>query len=163
MRARAFLTLVAVVSTALSTAGCGSTPSSTNPSSPSASSALTGTWSGPASDSSGSMMGAGLTAAMMNGTTWQITQHGSAFSGSMQFPGYGGGMMNVSGTVAGHSGTFTMAMPAGSMMMMNGSCSATATGTFDMDDLMTQMHGTYAGTNTCTGAFDHGQMSLTRR
>ena len=81
----------------------------------------------------------------------------------MQFPGYAGGMTSVSGMVAGHSGTFTMTMPAGSMMMMNGSCGAMATGTFDMDDLMTQMHGTYAGTNTCSGPFDRGQMSMTRR
>lgn len=107
-------------------------------------------------------MGAGLTTSMMNGTTWQISQNGSTFSGSMQFPGYNGGMMNVSGTVAGHSGSFTMTIPAGSMMM-NRSCSAMANGTFDMDDLMTQMHATYTGSNTCSGPFDHGQMSMTRR
>jgi hypothetical protein len=155
------LIVVTLLSAAI--AGCGSTPSSMTPASPSASSTLTGTWTGPASDSSGSMMGAGLTASMMNGATWQITQDGSNFSGSMQFPGYAWGMTSVSGMVAGHSGTFTMRMPTGSMMMMNGSCSATATGTFDMDDLMTQMHGTYVGTNTCSGPFDRGQMSMTRR
>ena len=53
--------------------------------------------------------------------------NGSAFSGTTQFLGYGGGVINVSGTVVGHSGTFTMTMPAG-QMMINGSCSATATG-----------------------------------
>jgi len=68
--------------------------------------------------------------------------------------------MTVSGTMSGHSGTFTMTMPSGSMMMAG--CTAGASGTFDMDDLMTQMHGTYSGTNSCTGAFDHGQMSFHR-
>jgi len=29
-----------------------------------------------------------------------------------------------------------------------------------MDDMMTQLHGTYAGTNSCGGPFDHGQMSM---
>jgi hypothetical protein len=26
--------------------------------------------------------------------------------------------------------------------------------------MMTQLHGTYAGTNSCGGPFDHGQMSM---
>ncbi len=41
-------------------------------------------------------------------------------------------------------------------------CSAVANGTIDFDDLMTQMQGTYSGSNGCTGTFDHGQMSMTR-
>jgi hypothetical protein len=32
-----------------------------------------------------------------------------------------------------------------------------------MDDMMTQLHGTYAGTNSCGGPFDHGQMSMVRQ
>ena len=28
---------------------------------------------------------------------------------------------------------------------------------------MDQIHGTYAGSNTCNGPFDHGEVSLTRR
>ncbi len=47
--------------------------------------------------------------------------------------------------------------------MMSGTCNATATGTFDMDDMMTQLHGTYTGMNSCTGPFDHGQMDMTHR
>ena len=35
-------------------------------------------------------------------------------------------------------------------------------GTFDFDGLMTRMHGTYAGSNTCTGPFDHGRFSMSR-
>ena len=107
------------------------------------------------------MMGAGLTASMMGNTSWSITQNGNAFTGTMQFPGYMGGQMTVSGTMNGHSGTFTMTMPSGSMM--SGSCSATAGGTFDMDDMMTQFHGTYSGTNSCSGMFNNGQMSMMHR
>ena len=157
--------IVMALATTLWAAACGSTPPSASPVAPTASVAspsLTATWSGTTSDSSGTMMGAGLTTSMMNGTTWQITQNGSTFSGAMQFAGYGGATMMVSGTIAGHTATYTITMPAGSMMM-SGSCSAVATGTFDMDDLMTRIHGTYAGSNSCNGPFDHGQMSMTRR
>ena len=162
---RALPIIILAVSTALWTTACGTTSTSSlnpvAPTTPVSSSSLTGTWAGAASDSSGTMMGAGLTTSMMNGMTWQVTQNGSTFSGSIQFAGHGGGTMMVSGTIAGHSGTFRMTIPVGSMM--NGSCSAVATGTFDMDDLMTQIHGTYGGSNTCGGPFDHGQMSMTRR
>jgi len=92
--------------------------------------------------------------------TWQIMQTGNTFAGVMQFPGYGGSG-TVSGTINGRTATFTMTMATGVMMMAN--CIATGNGTFDMDDLMTQMHGAYSGSNTCAGAFDHGQMSMTRR
>jgi hypothetical protein len=111
------------------------------------------------------MMGAGMSTSAMASMAWQITQSGNTFSGTMQFPGYGAmgmaGVMTVSGTINGRTATFTMTMPTGSMMA--GSCSATATGSFDTDDLMDQMHGTYAGANTCSGPFNQGQMSMTRR
>lgn len=122
---------------------------------------MTGTWVGSTSDSTGSMMGAGMSGAMMGSMTWQVTQTGNMFSGTMQFPGYQGGTMMVSGSLNGKTGALTMTMPMGSMM--TGGCSATATGTFDMDDTVSQMHGTYVGTNSCSGPFDHGQMSLVRR
>jgi hypothetical protein len=99
----------------------------------------------------------------MNNAQWTIIQSGGSFLGSMKFPGYTGMMgtpMTVTGTMSGHSGTFTMAMPSGSMMMAG--CTATASGAFDMDDMMTQMHGTYSGTNSCTGTFDQGQMTMHR-
>jgi hypothetical protein len=146
-----------LVAATLATGACGGTAS---PTTPSASTTMTGAWVGTASDSSGSMMGSGLTTSMMNNTQWTLTQIGSTFSGTMQFPGYMGRTMTVSGTVNDHSGTFTMTMPLGSMMMAG--CSSTATGTFDMDDMMSQLHSTYSGTNSCTGAFDHGEMSMHR-
>ena len=77
------------------------------PTSPSASATMSGSWLGTAADSTGSMMGAGMSASMMGNTTWNVTQAGSTFSGTMQFPGYQGGTMVVSGTMNGRTGTFT--------------------------------------------------------
>ena len=150
--------------TALASAACGS--GSMMPSSPSmlggsiANSAISGTWAGATQDSTGTMMGAGLSASMMVNMTWQITQTGNTFAGVMQFAGHGGSG-TVSGTINGKTATFTMTMPSGSMM--TAACTATGTGTFDMDDFMTQMRGTYSGSNTCAGPFDRGQMAMTRR
>jgi hypothetical protein len=45
---------------------------------------------------------------------------------------------------------------------MNG-CSGAVTGTFDMDDLMVQMHGAYTGSTTCNGPFNNGQMTMAKR
>ena len=153
-----FFAAIGVVTALVATACGGSTSSPTRPG---VSATMTGTWLGGASDSTGSMMGAGMSGSMMGSTTWNITQTGSTFSGTMQFPGYQGGRMMVSGTMTGNAGTFTMTIPAGSMM--TGGCSATSTGTLDMDDMMTQLHGSYTGTNSCSGPFDHGQMFLVHR
>lgn len=158
----AFLTTIFLALLAASACG-GSSPASmmspASPVGPSASSGgVAGTWTGQSVDSSGTMMGAGMTATMMAGMTWQLVQNGNNFTGTMSFPGYGGHAMTVSGTIDGRNGTFTMTIPAGGMMMAG--CAATATGSFDMDDVMTQMHGTYTGSNTCTGAFNQGQISL---
>jgi hypothetical protein len=106
------------------------------------------------------MMGAG----MMGQMTWQITQTGNTFQGTGQFAGFPGhGVMTISGTIDGPTVTFTITMPS-SMMggMMSGSCTASANGTLDINELMSQMHGGYSGSNSCTGSFDHGQMSLSR-
>ena len=160
---RAIVTLSTLL-TLLVVPACGGNSATPVAPSPPAS-AITGTWVGTAADSSGSMMGAGMSSSAAAAMTWQLTQNGTAFSGTVQFPGYGAmGMsvsMSVSGTITGKTATFTMTMPAGSMM--SGACSATATGSFDMDDLMDQMHGTYSGANTCSGPFNQGQMSMTRR
>ncbi len=143
---------------ALTAAACAGTSS---PTSPGTSATMNGSWLGTTADSTGSMMGAGMSAAMMGNTTWSITQAGTTFSGTMQFPGYQGGTMMVSGTMNGRTGTFTMTMPAGSMMTSG--CAATASGTFDMDDLMTQFRGSYTGANSCTGPFGQGQVLMSHR
>jgi hypothetical protein len=136
-------------------AACGS--QSAGVTSPSSTATLTGNWVGSASDSSGSMMGSGMPGATAGATTWQLTQSGSAFSGTMRVAGSGATMM-VNGTMNGKTGNFTMTMPMGSMM--SSGCTSTANGTFDMDEMMTQLHGTYIGTNSCGGPFEHGQMSM---
>src|SRR6516165_8018740 len=73
-------------------AACGGTAASSMPTAPNSttSATMTGAWVGTAFDSSGSMMGAGLTSAMMNNAHWSITQTGNTFSGTMQFSGYMG-------------------------------------------------------------------------
>ena len=164
MRLLPAVTLAAAL--AGSACGNGSSMTGTMPGSPltpmAATAALTGTWTGQALDSSGTMMGAGMSASMMSGMTWQVTQTGNSFTGTMQFPGYAGrGPMTVSGTINGNTATFTMTLPGGNMM--SATCTAVASGTLDIDDLFTQMHGTYAGVNACGGPFDHGQMSMLRR
>lgn len=162
MRPLLAVTLMGALAGAACTGGSSMPASQMSPSGPTAGTAVTGAWVGTASDSSSTMMGAGMSASMMGNMTWQITPTGNTFAGVMQFPGYGGtGTMTVSGTINGKTATFTMTMPGGSMM--TATCSAVANGTFDMDDLMTQMRGTYSGSNTCAGAFDHGQVSMTRR
>ena len=157
MRQWVFVLFTLVASGAV--AACGS--QSPAVSSPTSTATMTGNWAGTAADSSGSMMGSGMSGATAGSTTWQVTQNGSAFSGTMHLPGYGGNAIMVSGIMNGKTGTYTMTMPTGSMSsMMSGNCTSTATGTFDMDDMMTQLHGTYAGTNSCGGPFSGGQMSM---
>ncbi len=151
---RLICVLVAFVTSAFAVA-CGS--SSAAVTSPGSTATMSGHWVGAASDSSGSMMGSGMSGATTGATTWQLTQNGSAFSGTMRLAGSGSPMM-VSGTVNGKTGSFTMTMPMGSMM--SSGCTSAATGTFDVDEMMTQLHGTYAGTNSCGGPFDRGQMSM---
>ena len=57
--------------------------------------------------------------------------------------------------------TFTMAMAAGSMM--SSGCSSNATGTAHVNRTTMTMTGTYTGSNSCSGAFTGGQMTMTRR
>lgn len=171
----ASLTLFTAV-TAAACSGSTSTPAgpttvATSPSSPTGTgtSAATGTWVGTATDSSGTTMGMstgsmgmGMPGGSMGNMTWQMTQTGTTFTGTVSFANYHGtGSMQVSGTMNGKTGTFTMTMPNGSMPM-NG-CSGTVTGTFDMDDLMVQMHGTYGGSTTCSGPFSNGQLSMAKK
>lgn len=159
-----FFAAIAVAAVSVACVGNGSTSTgmmtpATAPT-PTASSTLNGTWTGAASDSTGTMMGAGLLPPMMGNMTWEITQTGNTFAGVMRFAGYSG-TGTMSGTISGKTITFTMTMPSGSMM--TATCAAAANGTIDMDDLMTLMHGSYSGLNSCSGSFDHGQMTMTHR
>jgi hypothetical protein len=109
----------------------------------------------------GSMMGQAGLGAM----TWPLTQSGSTVTGAMNFAGMqgmqGGMAGTFSGTMTGDIITFTMDMPLRSMMSTG--CTAKATGTMQVDGTRMTMTGTYSGSNSCTGIFTSGQMTMTRR
>ena len=154
--------LLAVVLLTSFVAACGDS-SPTAPSGPMASTFMTGTWSGSASDSSGSMGAGSLMGQVGMGTmTWPLTQSGSTVTGSMTFSGMQGLTPGAfSGTISGDEMTFTMDMPINSMMSFG--CTARATGTARVDDTRTTMTGIYSGSNSCTGSFVNGQITMTRR
>lgn len=99
----------------------------------------------------------------MGSPTWTLTQTGSNVTGTMSFSGMMGQKTGMfTGTMSGEDVTFTMDMPMGSMM--SGNCTATATGTAHVVNGTTVvMTGTYSGSNSCTGSFANGQMTMTRR
>lgn len=144
-------------------AGCGSSTSLTTPgSTPS----MAGTWLGMGTDSTTAALGTGgmMGQAGMGTMTWQLTQSGSNVTGTMRFTDMPGNMMGgtFSGTMSGRDMTFTMDMPMGSMMS-GGTCAVHASGTAHMDPDDMHMTGSYTGTNSCSGPFNHGQMTMTRR
>jgi hypothetical protein len=100
----------------------------------------------------------------MGAMTWQLTQNGSTVSGAMSFAG--SGMQgrtpgSFQGTMSGDDMTFTMAMAAGSMM--SSGCSSNASGTAHVNRTTMTMTGTYTGSNSCSGAFTSGQMTMNKR
>ena len=98
----------------------------------------------------------------MGTMTWPLTQSGSAVTGSMSFAGMAGRMPGAfTGTMSGDDMTFTMDLPNNSMM--SSGCTARATGSAHVDGTRMTMTGTYSGTNSCTGSFVNGQMTMTRR
>ncbi len=144
-------------------AACGG--SSNSPAAPGSPMSVTGTWSGTPTDSTTAALGTGgmMGQAGMGTLTWQLTQSGSNVTGTMSFSGMSSSMMRgtISGTMSGQDMTFTMDMPAGSMM--SGTCSAHSSGTAHMDGVAMTMTGSYSGTNSCAGPFNNGQMAMTRR
>ena len=98
----------------------------------------------------------------MGTMTWPLTQVGSTVTGSMGFSGMQGRMPGAfSGIMTGDEMAFTMDMPGGSMM--SSGCSSRATGTAHVNRSTMTMTGTYAGSNSCTGTFNNGQMTMTRQ
>lgn len=129
----------------------------------SASTSLSGTWSGAASDSS-SALGAGamMGQAGMGTPTWQLSQSGTMVTGTMSFGGMQGHMLGtLTGTMSGNDMTFTIDMPNASMMA--GGCTARATGTAHLDPTTMTLTCTYSGTNSCSGPFGNGQMTMAHR
>ena len=150
----------AIVLLTLFAAACGNS-SPTMPSGPTNS--MSGTWAGSAADSSISMGAGSLMGQTGMGTmTWPLTQSGSTVTGSMSFSGMQGRSPGAfSGMMSGDDLTFTMDVPIGGMM--SSGCSARATGTARVDGTRMTMTGTYSGSNSCTGSFINGQMTMTRR
>ena len=155
----------AVVLLAGFAAACGGNTSSMGPTGPTAQTGMTGTWAGIGSDSSSSMGAGSMMGQTDMGTmSWQLTQNGSTVTGAMSFSGSGmPGRMAGSfvGTMSGDDMTFTMDMPTSSMMSPG--CSSRATGTAHVNRTTMTMTGTYSGSNSCSGAFANGQMSMNRR
>ena len=145
-------------------AACGG-GATTSPSATTPSGSMAGAWVGMASDSSssigaGSMMGQ----ADMGTMTWQLTENGSIETGPMTFSG--SGMQGRTpgtflGAMSGDDMTFAMDMPSNSMMSTG--CSSRATGTAHVNRTTMTMTGTYSGSNSCSGAYTSGQLTMTRR
>ena len=151
-----------VLFVAATIAGCSSSGGNAAGSTvPGSTTGYAGTWAGSMTESSGSMMGSGIMGGMMSRKmTWQMTESGAGLTGEMEMTNFRGtGRMTISGTVSGQTMNFTMDIPAGGMP--ESGCAAHGNGTAQMNG--TTMTGTYAGSNTCSGAFTNGQLTLTRQ
>ena len=145
--------LLALVSVAACSGSDGA--SSASPTQPSVSFAdgLTGAWSGSASDSSGP-----------GRMSWQITQTGTAFSGTATMTDSGtglGGRGSVSGTVTNGSIHFSITIPAGGFDSPYASCTGEVSG--DGQTSAGAIAGSYSGSNSCTGTITSGQLTLNRQ
>ena len=115
---------------------------------------LTGTWSGPANDSSGPGQ-----------MTWQVTRSGTSISGddvhdrhtSTKVTGRG----TVSGTVSGSSLQFTVSVLAGGFDSPYSTCSASVSGNATISSA--SVTGTYDGSSSCSGAIASGQLTLNKQ
>jgi hypothetical protein len=117
---------------------------------PSAAVNLTGTWTGSAVDSAGRV-----------DMVWQLTQSGSAVTGTVTaatnvgLPLYTG---SVSGTLASDALRFTVTVPAGRIADMP-DCTLDLSGSVT-DIQPNSMAGTYTGMQSCTGAVEAGRLLL---
>jgi hypothetical protein len=141
-----------VLSGLIVAAGCGG-DGSQSPTQPSpAPPVLSGTWTGTATDSGGP-----------GRLTWQLEESAGAFSGTLSFTDAATGIAGtgqVSGTRSGSTLTFAMSIPAGAIGKPFASCSTSASGSGQVTS--TTITGTYTGTNSCTGSFASGQLTLGR-
>jgi hypothetical protein len=123
------------------------------PTSPTPSGTLTGTWRGTASDSSGPGQ-----------MTWQITQSGNSFTGTMSVTDTATtltGRGSISGTVSGANLHFAITIPAGGFDAPHGGCTAQVDGDGELSG--TSITGAYNGSNSCAGTVASGQLSLTKQ
>ena len=116
-------------------------------------STLSGTWTGNASDSSGSGV-----------ISWQLSESGTSFSGSATIGDTRTGVNgrgSISGTVSGGASiTFSISIPAGGFDNPFGSCSANLSGTGQASS--SSITGTYSGANSCSGDVGSGQFTVTK-
>jgi len=135
------------------TAECGGTGGGgSTPTAPTTSVNLTGTFAGNATDSSGS-----------GRFTWQLTQFGSTVSGPISFTAPERGITgngSITGTLFGTTLTFSITIPEGGAFPFS-TCSVTSDGTAT-DVSNDRIPATYTGTNSCSGPFTDGTVTLTR-
>jgi hypothetical protein len=145
---RALVLALFALASALS--ACGRSSSMTQPS---GELDLAGTWTGSASDSSGP-----------GEMTWQLTQTGASFSGTLTMADAGSGYRgrgSVSGSVSRSTIRFSMSVPVGGFDDPWSACSADVTG--DGQATSSSLTAGYSGSNSCTGAIASGQLALTRQ
>lgn len=114
---------------------------------------LAGLYSGGASDSSGSGV-----------LSWNLSTSGTAVSGGVSAQTTFGAVTftgTVTGTLAGTTLTFSIAIPAGGLAGAP-ACSVDITGTAEGVTAST-ISGTYAGTSTCSAPFNNGRFTLNKR
>lgn len=152
--ARLFVGLVAFALIASSGACSKDSSTPTTPSAPPASTAnVAGAWVGTASDSSGP-----------GRMTWQLTQSGASFSGSLTITDTGTnttGRGTVSGTVSGSALQFSLTVPAGGFDSPYAACSSTVSGTATAS--AAAITGVFAGSSSCTGTIASGQLNLNKQ
>jgi hypothetical protein len=146
--------------------GCGGSSNSSNMMSPSSTPVISGTWSGSMTEHGGTVMGSSYMGGMMGGMmsgrmAWHLSQDGDRVTGSMDMSGFGGtGSMTMTGTVSGSTANLRMTIPSGGMH--ESGCQSDAQCTLQIDGSGARMTGTYSGTNSCSGAFSGGQITLAK-
>jgi len=111
---------------------------------------IAGVWSGTGVDSSGPGI-----------MTWDIQQSGGTISGTVTAATTQGtvtGHGTLSGQITGTTLAFTITISPGGFAPPFESCTATITGSAQVSG--SSLQGTYGGTNSCTGSFSDGQLSL---
>jgi hypothetical protein len=151
LRVATLVALAAAVGCAKGGDPGGTTPTPTTPAN------IAGTWSGAASDSSGT------------GTmSWTVTQNGSTISGPLAIIATDvnvSGVGTLSGTVTGNTISFTLTIPPGGFGAPFASCSSTSSGTATVSGatISGSYTGTVSGASSCSGAITAGQLNLNKQ
>ena len=96
--------------------------------------------------------------------SWQITQSGASFSGTVTMTDTATGINgrgSVSGTLTSSMIRFSIAVPAGGFDSPFASCSATVSG--DGQASSVSLTGTYTGSNSCGGSIGSGSFTLKKQ